>query len=392
MPLGAIAAPASKALPPPVCAVVSAVVSLAHADPKATPFCSSFLHIGTQTVTTTATYTPPVSSATITNTITAPTSTATSTVIVSTTTPYTVTQSSTTTISTTTVVTTTGDFNNCNLVKLKARGTTVASASPTPSALKNLASTVVSEVCSCLAIPSPTSTATTTSTLVAQTNTVIAVATTTPVTTATVSVTTTLGQEVDTTLISTVTSVITSTSVVAAVPTGLTYYQYDDSSQSINPSDFQSPDYERTGTIQNIDSISAPQFGPYNLPGNPPFYISGLAIVFQGYFVAAATGTYTFTVEPSDDDHFWLWTGDNALGNNWQQGNQDFYHVFQDPAVSYSQNFQAGDLLPVTILWTNVGGPGSIHFDITSPDGTQVEDTTGFFAPADTCGSNPFSP
>ncbi|KAI9686267.1 MAG: hypothetical protein M1822_003923 [Bathelium mastoideum] len=350
--------------------------------------------------TTTATYTPPVSSTTATNTITAPTSTITSTVTTSTTTPYTVTQSTTLTVLTTTTATSDGPFNCAAAAseKLKARGTTAAGPSPTPSYLKSLAATAVSQVCSCLAIPSPTSTATTTSTLVAQTHTATAYTTSTPITTGTVTVTTTVGQEVDVTNTATVTSTSTSTITVYPIPTGLSYYQYDDSFQSFDPSDFQSPNYQRAGVIQNIDTISAPEDGPWNLPGYPPFYLDGIAIVFQGYFVATTTGTYTFTVEQNDDDHFWLWTGNNALGGNWQNGNQNIYHFFGDSPASYSVDLQYGELLPVTMLWLNAGapdavpGPGAIHFDITSPDGTQIEDTTGFFAPDDTCGNSPFSP
>ncbi|KAF2232552.1 hypothetical protein EV356DRAFT_534481 [Viridothelium virens] len=402
LPFGALAAPATTVpnLPNPVCAAVTALLSLADADPKATPFCSSYLHIGTVTVTKTATYTPPVSSTTAHNTITAPTSTRTSTVTSSITTPYTVIQTATVTVTTTTIATSTGPYicPASSEAKLKARGTTVATPSPTPSYLKGLATTAVSKVCSCLAIPSPTSTATTTSTLVAQTLTTTAYTTTTPVTTATVTVTTTIGQEVDVTNTVTVTSTSTSTNVVPPVPTGLSYYQYDDSFQSFDPADFQSPNYQRAGVIQNIDAVSGPTDGPYNLPGYPPFDIDGIAIVFQGYFVPPTSGTFTFTVEPNDDDHFWLWTADNALGSNWQDGNQDLFHYFANPSESYSANLEAGKLLPVTILWLNAGnpdavpGPGAIHFDITSPDGTQVEDTTGFFAPVDTCGGSPFSP
>ena len=52
LPFGALAAPVTTVpnLPNPVCSAVTALVSLAHADPKATPFCSSYLHIGTKTV------------------------------------------------------------------------------------------------------------------------------------------------------------------------------------------------------------------------------------------------------------------------------------------------------------------------------------------------------
>ncbi|KAL9095158.1 MAG: hypothetical protein Q9165_002414 [Trypethelium subeluteriae] len=403
LPFGALAAPATTVpnLPNPVCAAVTAVISLAHADPKATPFCSSYLHIGTVTVTNTATYTPPVSSTTAHDTVTAPTSTSTSTVTSSTTTPYTVTQTATATVTTNTITTSTGTYI-CPASagsKLKARGTTIATPSPTPSYLKSLAATAVSKVCSCLAIPSPISTATTTSTLVAQTQTVTSYTTTTPVATATVTVTTTLGQEVDVTSTVTVTSTSTSTNTVVPAGTGLSFYQYDDSQQSFDPRDFQSPNYQRVGVIQNIDTVSGPEDGPYYLPGYSGFYIYGIGIVFQGYFVPPTSGVFTLTVESNDDDHFWLWTGDKALGTNWYDGNQDIFHYFANPAESFSTTtLQAGELVPVTILWLNAGnpeavpGPGAIHFDVTSPDGTEVEDTTGFFAPVDTCGSSPFSP
>lgn len=208
-----------------------------------------------------------------------------------------------------------------------------------------------------------------------------------------------------TTTLTTSTTTTSTVSATASVGAGLHYYQWPNNYNGVNTplsgvniSSYQNNNFSRNGLIQNLRSIHTYDY-PYGndsctLPGYPSFNCSKISVVFEGYFLAQSAGTYNFTVENLDDDLFFGWTGNNALGAyNWNAGNSAFEEKYDDGAVSYSVTLGRGALLPVTFLYVNANGPGEILFDITTPEGGSVTDTTGWFVPPVDCqGVSPFAP
>lgn len=189
--------------------------------------------------------------------------------------------------------------------------------------------------------------------------------------------------------------------MTATFGAGLTFYQFDASqdehytSSEIDVAQFQGTNYQRTGLLENLRSVSTYANPNYEctLPGYPLFDCSTIAIVMQGYFLAPSTGNFTFTAEYLNDDDFYAWSGSNAEGTNWNNGNTDFTQQWHTTTGTASYELTEGEYLPVTFLWVNVIGNGDILFDIALPDGTLVTDTTDHFVPSVGCdGSTVFSP
>jgi hypothetical protein len=177
------------------CEIIGDVVSVLKANSVATPFCSSFLSIGTKTSTSTTYSTPAAAVVTSTNVITGTvqqtiesiitsqvfdsfTSQITDTFSAATTTVITesdtvsftdvVTATITDTFISTVTTIQTDQFTQTSTVLTPNRQRDVqerANPIPTPSAYKSLGSQLLSAGCSCLSIPSPTTSLITTSVL-----------------------------------------------------------------------------------------------------------------------------------------------------------------------------------------------------------------------------------
>jgi hypothetical protein len=191
----------------------------------------------------------------------------------------------------------------------------------------------------------------------------------------------------------TVTQLVTQPTVSAG---GLSYYQYfnpsgyggDDGDTGLSSTNFNNTGYAASGTIQNLDAAVSDSSYYCTLPDGTYFYCYQASIVFQGYFYAAEAGLYTFEGTPVNDNFLYMWHGDTAY-SAWDDSNYDFQQEFPgDAAISLA--LTAGQVLPVTFLWTNTGGPGRLALEITTPDGTVYDDTTGFFVPA--CAGSAFAP
>ena len=145
------------------------------------------------------------------------------------------------------------------------------------------------------------------------------------------------------------------------------------------------------GTIQNLNSIVY-DGGAITLPGQTQPIIedsSYLALVFQGFFYAQQTGSYTFTSTNATDDWLYFWHGDVAY-RTWNDTNYD-YEAFFGIGGKVTLQMKEGEVMPVTILWADGNGPGRVVLDVTLPNGSTVMDTTGLFFPP--CnGSNMFLP
>ncbi|KKY24082.1 hypothetical protein UCDDS831_g02738 [Diplodia seriata] len=237
-------------------------------------------------------------------------------------------------------------------------------------------------------------------TLVPGTVTDAATQTLTPTSTSAVTVTETSTNTITdfttTTTTTTTTVYATATSITAS---GLTYRKYTHSynanlaASGFTPSYFKTASVDFSGSLQNLD------FSTPNWPsGNSYLTIDGhyfasdqAAILMQGFFVAQATGTYTISTSPDYIDNYgYLWTGDAAY--TWTDGTTAYAATRTGGGYfggSTSITMNAGDAVPMTWLWANGGGVGRSHFVITTPSGSSVTDTTGYFAPA--CDSSIFT-
>lgn len=144
------------------CLVVDALVSALSASANASPFCSSFLSIQTATVSTTTISTSYITSfvttTTGTDTITAPTSTL-DTITVDAVTAETTTFTETAdAVTITTCITTDVAKRHQPMTTSSSSSSSIKGSKPTPACLSGLASPAISSACSCLRVPTPTST------------------------------------------------------------------------------------------------------------------------------------------------------------------------------------------------------------------------------------------
>jgi hypothetical protein len=103
------------------------------------------------------------------------------------------------------------------------------------------------------------------------------------------------------------------------------------------------------------------------------------AILYQGFFSPPTTGTYTLRFTNSDDITY-LWMGATVTSSTWSELNYlSRGTYFNPPRNPVSQNFIAGQLYPIVILWGSGEGNSGIQLSITTPAGTVVTDTTGYF-------------
>lgn len=206
-------------------------------------------------------------------------------------------------------------------------------------------------------------------------------------------------------MVVTTASVVTGTTTVTStsytpVPTytnlGLNWYYY------INPYSFEggipafsaqyfnNPNYNFSGYIENVGnfhtgatySTTNPDF-TCNIPAGEDCEYVG--IIFQGYLWAAdGPGKYTLSSGPADNA-FLVWHGTDAY-DNYTNSNYDYQATYPSYSGTVAIQVGLGELVPVTMLWLNGGGPGDALLSITNPAGKTYTDTTGFFVPANaTC-------
>lgn len=176
-------------------------------------------------------------------------------------------------------------------------------------------------------------------------------------------------------------------------PTGLTYYYYPNQNAqyqtygysrvpSIVDSLSGNPNYQNSGSVQNINNngFKTPDGNSITLPDGTSVAGADFALIFQGYLYASA-GAGAYTISSGKwvlDDTGLVWSGNNAYGQNWNFGNQDYYDT-NDYSASTTIQLAAGELYPITIFWANLDGPGGSDFEVTTPDGVKHVDTTGLF-------------
>jgi hypothetical protein len=104
-----------------------------------------------------------------------------------------------------------------------------------------------------------------------------------------------------------------------------------------------------------------------------------VAILYRGFFSPPVTGTYTLRFTLADDLTY-LWMGSTVTSSTWGELNYMSRDTFYAPGRnSVSQNFIAGQLYPILILFGSGNGDAGMQLSITTPAGTVVTDTTGYF-------------
>ncbi|RKL29939.1 hypothetical protein BFJ72_g11808 [Fusarium proliferatum] len=126
------------------------------------------------------------------------------------------------------------------------------------------------------------------------------------------------------------------------------------------------------------------QFGTCNtltLPGSGTFDPSQAALLFNAYFYAKETGTYTFSVPDTIDNWGYLWVKDAAY--TWSYGAWAIQgtRTGQNSALwkggSYQIQLKKGDAIPFTYLWANGGGCAGNDLSVRTPSGKSIPGMAG---------------
>ncbi|KAF7555951.1 hypothetical protein G7Z17_g1785 [Cylindrodendrum hubeiense] len=387
------------------CSLNIIVINKLKAAPAASTYCSSYLSISTQTKTSTVyvTPTPVTNTKSITLTVAPVTNVKTDvehTTITQTTT-QTTTKTETATSTSTTSTTTLSCLSSAYIAPTAAvvkrtfnNGNDVIVSAILPN---TWVKSQVSAACSCLSIATPTTTITSSSTLATVTVTVTNTAYSTPIVDVT---TTTVATSIATSTV-TQTTTTTTTQTVYAVATAivsnnLSYRQYthtfnaDTIVTGFTAAYFQGISSKSSGSIPDLNFATAAS-QVLTLSDSNSFVATQAAMVFNGFFIAQATGTYTLASSNDYIDNWgYLWTGDSAYA--WA----DSTTAYQAKRVksgyvggSTTVTLNKGDAIPMTFLWANGGGIGRSQIWITTPSGQIVTSTTGYFVQA--CSSSIFT-
>jgi hypothetical protein len=117
------------------------------------------------------------------------------------------------------------------------------------------------------------------------------------------------------------------------------------------------------------------------LSGSGTFDPSQAALLFNAYFYAKETGTYTFTVPDTIDNWGYLWVKDAAYTWNtgaWAiQGTRTGQNSALWKGGSYQIQLQKGDAIPFTYLWANGGGCAGNDLSVKTPSGKSIPGMKG---------------
>ncbi|KAL5390287.1 hypothetical protein DPSP01_001859 [Paraphaeosphaeria sporulosa] len=402
------------------CKVNDVVLHVLEKDAAATKYCSSFLSIPTLTFSTTATVTPASVTTTTPLTITEDTVTSTQTETATVTDTQTITSTSTRTdYATITSTTSTSTITCLNSAYTYTAPTGVIpgdAAAPAPEGKRGAANYAkpsaipkdwsqqyISTACSCLSIPTPSTTSTATVTLIPGTITEASTLFETPTATATTTVTSTTTESATVSEEATTTSTLTAYAVATTIASnGVQYRKYTHSfdANRVDGGGFTST-YFKGLSAEFSGSISSLSFATPNWPsGSTTLTLSDgrafasdyAALLLQGFFIAKETGTHVFTSRGNEVDNYgYAWTGDAAY-SAWNDANAAIRssrtgggNVDGNAYVSLN----AGDAIPLTFLWANGGGVGQNVVRVTMPSGRVVTNHAGYFVQA--CSSSVFA-
>lgn len=100
------------------------------------------------------------------------------------------------------------------------------------------------------------------------------------------------------------------------------------------------------------------------------------ALVFQGYFAPQTSGTWIFRLF-SNDDVTDIWMGPEAY-TTWNTQNR-LLRGTRSNIFTYEAFFDAGAMVPITILYANGPQTGCLELGVTDPDGNYHNSTAGLF-------------
>lgn len=189
--------------------------------------------------------------------------------------------------------------------------------------------------------------------------------------------------------IATSTTTVNTPAATNIVADGINYKRYSHSyNADLANSGFTSTFFKTNNAVLSSGRVNSMTFtgGSINLqlPDNSPaFDARQAAVVFKGGFKALQTGTYTFSTTVAKNDNWgWFWIGNVAV-NGWDDTNAAYKATrvgtggFVGGIASITLN--EGDVVPITFLWANGGGPGSTDFNIRLPDGSTITNGSGYF-------------
>ncbi|KAK9769756.1 hypothetical protein SCAR479_13539 [Seiridium cardinale] len=242
--------------------------------------------------------------------------------------------------------------------------------------------TVVSSACSCLSIPTHSTTTTVTQTLTPGTITVTSTNTLTPTATATETATDTEASSHTESATTTITTTLTAYAEATTIASnGIAYRKYTHSydansaSSRFTSSTFKSLTPDWSGVLQLL-TFSTP-----NWPSGSQY----LTLADHSAFLASqAARDYI-------DNWGYLWTGD-ASYSTWSDSNTAYQASRTGAGYTTGTTtvtLNAGDAIPLAFLWANGGGVAESYFTVTTPSGSSTTDTTGYFVQA--CSSSVFS-
>ncbi|THY24813.1 hypothetical protein D6D01_05293 [Aureobasidium pullulans] len=343
------------------CFAVDLVVDVLRLYPSASPFCSSVLRIPTITTTKTVSSTVSYTSA-LTTTI--PTTVLTVTTVADPVVEY-------STIETT--------ITTCIPSAVNKRAiSNVGSCGGAPGVLKNIACSAITSACSCLGIPTRTSTVTSTQVLFTTAH---------PTSTVYSSITATVTVTGTTTIPTTSTSTVNFCPVPSSCDNaGIQWAHYyngennnigngDDYYSNYDPTVIKSlsPDYQSSAlVIGGLDQDYVSQLSIYG--SSQTFASDFFTLNHVGYIFAQVTGTYTFTLSNTDDITL-LWLGPTAI-SGWNRGNADAVSIYSSvPSAQAEFYLVQGQYLPFRIVFGNAQGAIKFFVQVAAPDGTVVLDS-----------------
>ncbi|KAM6513947.1 hypothetical protein FALCPG4_015137 [Fusarium falciforme] len=248
--------------------------------------------------------------------------------------------------------------------------------------------------CSCLSLDAPTTTTTIFQTLEPTTLVSVSTDVVTPIEKHTELVTTTSVSTFKSTVTEKKTTTVTAYVVETTfAPNGLLYRRYNNEfdakvyDDGFTPSYFKDQDVLSTGHVTSLYFDNWGTGSTLTLPGSGTFEASWSALVFNGFFFAEESGTFTFYCFGQTIDNWgYFWVGDAAYDWDTDSYAIEATRTGYDPTLwkggFYRVELRKGDAIPITYLWANGGESARNDLVVVTPSGKQVQGSEGFLVQA----------
>ncbi|KAG5753715.1 hypothetical protein H9Q69_002968 [Fusarium xylarioides] len=131
----------------------------------------------------------------------------------------------------------------------------------------------------------------------------------------------------------------------------------------------------------NAQTLQFSACSSLTIPGSGTFDASQSALLYNAYFYAKETGTYTFSVPDTIDNWGYLWVKDAAYTWNYGawaiQGTRTGQNSGLWKGGSYQIQLKKGDAIPFTYLWANGGGCAGNDLSVKTPSGKSIPGMAG---------------